>query len=230
MLRLPHEIACENSISGLVVVDRFALLIDPLLAGCHRASSNAPAPTTAPQPTWLSSTSSPPALAMTRIQHCRRLTIEIDELAGEIGERVQQIAPSLLAIVGCAAWTAAKIIGETAAVDRFRSKDAFARHNGSAPLPFWSSNRARHRLSRTGNRQLNAALHRIALTQARCDPDARAPLARRKAKGRRRHGGAADPQMPTLRRRLPRHDRRPGPPISRNSHRCLTEEQICGPA
>ncbi|WP_204164823.1 transposase [Rhodococcus oxybenzonivorans] len=63
------------------------------------------------------------------------------------------------------------------------SKDAFARHNGTAPLPVWSSNRARHRLSRTGNRQLNAAIHRIALTQARCHPDARALLARRKASG-----------------------------------------------
>jgi transposase len=122
-------------------------------------------------------------LAVNLIKHCRRLTIEIDELASEIGERVQQVAPSLLAIVGCAALTAAKIIGETAGVDRFRSKDAFARHNGSAPLPVWSSNRARHRLSRTGNRQLNAALHRIALTQARCHPDARALLAKRKAKG-----------------------------------------------
>jgi hypothetical protein len=47
----------------------------------------------------------------------------------------------------------------------------------------WSSNRARHRLSRTGNRQLNAALHRIAMTQARCHPDARALLDRRKAGG-----------------------------------------------
>ncbi|MGW5113788.1 transposase [Nocardia sp. NPDC004123] len=51
------------------------------------------------------------------------------------------------------------------------------------PVPVWSSNRARHRLSRTGNRQLNAALHRIALTQARCHPGARELLARRKAAG-----------------------------------------------
>ena len=57
------------------------------------------------------------------------------------------------------------------------------RRNGTAPLPVWSSNRARHRLSRTGNRQLNAAIHRIALTQARCHPDARALLAHRKASG-----------------------------------------------
>ena len=69
--------------------------------------------------------------------------------------------------------TAAKIVGETARVHRFRSKDAFARHNGTAPLPVWSSNKQRHRLSRTGNRQLNAALHRIAMTQARLHPPAR---------------------------------------------------------
>ncbi|MCM3896432.1 IS110 family transposase [Gordonia sputi] len=53
------------------------------------------------------------------------------------------LAPSLLAIPGCAALTAAKIIGETAGIDRFRSKDSFARHNGTAPLPVWSSNHAR---------------------------------------------------------------------------------------
>ncbi len=50
-------------------------------------------------------------------------------------------------------------------------------------MPVWSSNRSRHRLSRSGNRQLNAALHRIALTQARIHPDARALLARRRANG-----------------------------------------------
>ena len=43
--------------------------------------------------------------------------------------------------------------------------------------------RPRHRLSRTGNRQLNAALHRIAMTQARVHPGARAMLERRKAAG-----------------------------------------------
>ncbi|MFD2081582.1 IS110 family transposase [Actinopolymorpha cephalotaxi] len=84
---------------------------------------------------------------------------------------------------GCGALTAAKIVGETAGVRRFRSKDAYARHNGTAPLPVWSSNRARHRLSRTGNRQLNAALHRIALTQARWHPEAKAMIARRVASG-----------------------------------------------
>jgi transposase len=122
-------------------------------------------------------------LASRLVEHIRRLTIEIDQLADQITAKIAVIAPSLLTLVGCGPLTAAKILGETAGVDRFRTKDAFARHNGTAPLPVWSSNRARHRLSRTGNRQLNAALHRIAMTQARCHPDARALLDRRKAGG-----------------------------------------------
>ena len=53
------------------------------------------------------------------------------------------LAPGLLALAGCAALTAAKILGETAGgetagVDRFRSKHAYARYNGTAPLPVWS--------------------------------------------------------------------------------------------
>jgi len=64
---------------------------------------------------------------------------------------VEELAPSLVGICGCGPLTAAKIPGETADVRRFRSNDAYARHNGTAPLPVWSSNRARHRLSRRGN-------------------------------------------------------------------------------
>jgi transposase len=112
-----------------------------------------------------------------------QLTAEIDALAEEITSRVRQLAPPLLAVPGCGTLTAAKILGETAGIDRFKSKDAYARHNGTAPLPVWSANHARHRLSRTGNRQLSAAIHRIALTQAHWHPPARAMMARRKATG-----------------------------------------------
>ena len=122
-------------------------------------------------------------LALRLVEHLRLLTAEIDELTAEIGDRVSVIAPSLLAIVGCKTLTAAKIIGETAHARRFRSRDAFARHNGTAPLPVWSSNKQRHRLSRAGNRQLNAALHRIALTQARFHPPARELLDGRRSGG-----------------------------------------------
>lgn len=122
-------------------------------------------------------------LARELTKRCRELTVEIRTLEREISALVEALAPSLLAIVGCGPLSAAKIVGETAGVERFRSADAYARYNGSAPLPVWSSNQARHRLSRSGNRQLNAALHRIALTQAQWHPGAQALLARRKAQG-----------------------------------------------
>jgi transposase len=80
--------------------------------------------------------------------------------------------------------TAAKLLGETADVRRFHSRHAFARHNGTAPLPVWSSNHPRHRLSRTGNRQINTAIHRIAITQARHHEPARQLLQRRRDGGK----------------------------------------------
>ena len=107
------------------------------------------------------------------------LTAEARALEKEITVLTRQLAPSLLAVPGAGDLTAAKIVAETASIARFTSKDAYARHNGTAPLPVWSANKTRHRLSRTGNRQLNCALHRIAVTQIRCHPDARAYLQRR---------------------------------------------------
>ena len=115
------------------------------------------------------------------VAHVRELTVRERSLEAEITVLVADLAPTLLALPGVGPLTAAKIVAETADVRRFKSKDAFARHNGTAPLPVWSSNRERHRLSRTGNRQLNAAIHRIAITQMRCHDDAKAYLERRLA-------------------------------------------------
>jgi transposase len=123
-------------------------------------------------------------LALRLVERCRQLTVEILELEKELAPMVEQLAPALLEICGCATLTAAKILGETADVRRFKSRHAFARHNGTAPIPVWSGNRERHRLSRTGNRQLNAAIHRIAITQARCHPGAQALLSRRHGNGK----------------------------------------------
>jgi transposase len=107
-------------------------------------------------------------LARDELADVMRLTEAIDALAARIGERVQKVAPTLLAVPGCGELTAAKIVAETTGVSRFRSEAAFARHNGTAPIPVWSGNTAgRVRLNRSGNRQLNAALHRIAITQLR---------------------------------------------------------------
>lgn len=107
-------------------------------------------------------------LARDELAEIVHLTEIINALKTRIGERVRDVAPALLALPGCGELTAAKIVGETATIARFRNEAAFARHTGTAPIPVWSGNTAgRVRLNRSGNRQLNAALHRIAITQIR---------------------------------------------------------------
>ncbi|TAK01160.1 MAG: IS110 family transposase [Chloroflexota bacterium] len=122
-------------------------------------------------------------LARELVGRIRTLTATINDLEREISRLVADLAPSLLALVGCGPLTAAKLVGETAGIGRFRSRAAFARHNGSAPLPVWSGNTERHRLSRTGNRQLNVALHRIAITQLQREGPGKTYLEHRRALG-----------------------------------------------
>jgi len=122
-------------------------------------------------------------IARELVARIRELTATINELERELGRLVMCLAPSLLALTGCGPLTAAKLLGETAGIGRFRSRAAFARHNGSAPLPVWSGNTERHRLSRTGNRQLNVALHRIAITQLQREGPGKTYLEHRRAQG-----------------------------------------------
>lgn len=99
----------------------------------------------------------------------REWTSAIEVLEREIQARIAVLAPTLLGLTGCGPLSAAKLVGETGGIDQFRSRAAFAAHNnGTAPIPVWSGNIVRHRLNRAGNRQLNLALHRIAVTQLRC--------------------------------------------------------------
>lgn len=107
------------------------------------------------------------SIARELLVRCRELTVRANELEREITVLVRRLAPSLLSLPGCGVLSAAKIVGESAGASRFRSKAAFARWNGTAPIPVWSGNKVRHRLTRGGNRQINAALHRIAVTQLR---------------------------------------------------------------
>lgn len=109
-------------------------------------------------------------LARDELADVIELTGRINTLERRIQGRVKSAAPSLLGMPGVGALTAAKLVGETAGVARFTSEAAFARHAGIAPIPVWSGNSAgRVRLTRSGNRQLNAAVHRIAVTQIRLD-------------------------------------------------------------
>jgi transposase len=123
-------------------------------------------------------------LARREITRIRDLTAEINQLETDITDRVGKIAPSLLELPGCGALTAAKLVGEAADITRFRSKDAYAMWAGVAPIPVWSSNTERFRLNRGGNRQTNAALHRIAITQIRIHPDARRLITRHLTAGK----------------------------------------------
>jgi transposase len=107
-------------------------------------------------------------LALDELEDIIALTARINALARRIAGLTKRVAPSLLAMPGCGSLTAAKLVGEAAGVTRFRSEAAFARHAGVAPIPAWSGSTAgRVRLTRSGNRQLNTALHRIAVTQVR---------------------------------------------------------------
>jgi transposase len=109
-------------------------------------------------------------LARDELADISRVTEIINALAKRIGQRVRDVAPALLVLPGCGELTAAKLVGEAAGVTRFKSEAAFARHAGVAPVPVWSGNAdGRVRMTRSGNRQLNAALHRIAVTQIRLD-------------------------------------------------------------
>jgi len=122
-------------------------------------------------------------IAAELVERITALTKRVNELETRIRSSVTEIAPTLLTMDGVGPLTAAKIVGETAGVHRFHSKDAYARHNGTAPVPVWSGNKHRHRLSRTGNRQLNAAIHRVAVTQIRMNDDAKAYMTKRLTNG-----------------------------------------------
>ena len=105
------------------------------------------------------------------------LTREVERLAAA------RFAP-LTEICGVSLITAGALAGILGPGLRFSSDAQLAAYAGVAPLEASSAERVRHRLDRGGNRRLNAILYRIAITQARCSPEARAYLARRVAEGK----------------------------------------------
>ena len=118
-------------------------------------------------------------VARREVTRIRELTREANQLERDITARVTGLVPSLLVMPGCGALSAAKLVGEAADITRFKSRDAYAMWAGVAPIPVWSANNQRFRLNRGGNRQTNAAIHRIAITQIRIHPDAQTFIKRR---------------------------------------------------
>ncbi|HTD09999.1 MAG TPA: transposase [Solirubrobacteraceae bacterium] len=125
-------------------------------------------------------------VAREQVKRITVLTREAEALKRELRDLVRAHRPELLAQAGCGPLCAAILIGQTAGAERFASDAQFARMAGVAPIPASSGRRDRHHLHRGGNRQLNRALHVIAITRGRIDPTTRAYLARKEAEGKSR--------------------------------------------
>jgi transposase len=127
-------------------------------------------------------------VAREQVAQIRRLTRRADALKSELAEQVKAHRPELLTETGCGPLTAAILIGRTAGAQRFRSDASFALQSGTAPIPCSSGQRQQHRLNRGGDRQLNHALHIIAITRANHDPATKEYLARKEAEGKTTKG------------------------------------------
>src|ERR1700733_15741785 len=158
-------------------------------------------------------------IAREQISDLRGLNRGIERLAAELAELVTAHRPRLLAEHGCGALAAAILIGHTAGNERFHSEAAFALQTGTAPISCSSGKRTQHRLNRGGDRQLNHALHIIAVTRAQHDHATKEYLARKEAEGKTKKGAL---------RSLKRH-------LARRFHQLLSEppadqQPTCEPA
>ena len=125
-------------------------------------------------------------LALEELGDIVALTERVKALDARIDALVSKRAPGLVALPGCGPLTAAKLVGEIGGVDRFAHEAQLARHAGIAPIPVWSGRtQGRVRMTRSGNRQINCAIHRIAVTQIRLTGSlGRAYYEKKKAEGK----------------------------------------------
>ncbi|MEV4283458.1 IS110 family transposase [Actinoplanes xinjiangensis] len=121
------------------------------------------------------------AVKAVRIQALRT---EADELEVEITALVAATSPELLELPGTGPIGAGQILVSWSHTDCFRSEAAFASFAGTALIPASSGLTNRYRLNRTGDRQLNRALHTIVLIRMRIDPTTKAFIQHRVTEGR----------------------------------------------
>jgi transposase len=120
----------------------------------------------------------------TLARRIQSLEQEIEVLLSDLDCLTQAVCPGLRQTYGVGVDSAATLL--TAAGDhpeRFRSDAGFAALCGVSLLPASSGKTNRHRLNRAGNRQANAALHRIAVVRLRWDKQTQAYAARRTEEG-----------------------------------------------
>jgi transposase len=131
------------------------------------------------------------AMGRQRQEIARELAADIDRYNQLLAASKQRIetavtasATSLTTICGVGPITAAMIIGQSGDIDRFSSKHHYASYNATAPIEASSGSKIRHRLNPRGNRQLNWAIHVIAISQLRHDSLGRAFYDRKMAEGK----------------------------------------------
>jgi transposase len=124
------------------------------------------------------------ALIRDRIAEIRRIEDKIATIENQIACAVKTSSTTLTELRGIGFIIAAKIIGEVGDLSRLRSKGAFAMFTGTAPLEASSGKTKRHRLNRGGNRQLNYALHVMALARWRDDADTKVYMDRLRSEGK----------------------------------------------
>lgn len=113
-----------------------------------------------------------------------QLTEEIRNLKAELARLIGIASPTLTNIVGVGLDTAAALLITAGSnPDRPRSEAAFAALCGVCAIPASSGKTSRHRLNRGGDRQANAALHRIVVVRLRCDHRTKEYMRRRTGEG-----------------------------------------------
>ena len=106
-------------------------------------------------------------VAQDLIREIRALDARLKSNEKSIAELVTASGSTLTQTDGIGVVTAGRLIGRTGRISRFPSSAALTSYAGVAPIEVASGERTRHRLSRVGDRQLNAAFHQIAFTQIR---------------------------------------------------------------
>lgn len=106
-------------------------------------------------------------LAGELVEDLRRLDGQLKDISRRLDAIVGASQTTVTDIFGVGPVVAATVLGLTGDVRRFANRDRFAAYNGTAPIEASSANHNIHRLSRRGNRQLNHAIHMIAVTQVR---------------------------------------------------------------
>jgi transposase len=114
----------------------------------------------------------------------QQLNEEIATITADLRRRVQATETPLLTLTGIGEIVAARLLGEIGSTSRLPSSAALAALSGTAPIAVSSGGRVRHRLNRGGNRQLNRAIHIMALGQRRGEPQAQAYYAKKRAEGK----------------------------------------------